>query len=447
MIARPAHDVLLAEAWAALGLPDEPPAITLDPAPGSATPLPALELAVGAVSAQLAAARLLSGGSDAAVGLDAAHVATAFTSERHVRLGGKSVGAGFAPLSRFWRTADGWLRLHANSPRHRAAALRVLGCDDDEPDRVGRIVQEWAATALESAVVDAGGAASAVRTEAQWSAHPQGAAVATGPLMRLERAAEGPLRCRVPAGLRVLDLTRVIAGPVATRSLASHGADVLRVDPPAMPDDPRGLLDTGAGKRHVDLDLHTAADRRTVEELLAEADVVVQGYRPGALDRFGLDPAALTERHPHLVVVRLSAWGTTGPWGRRRGFDSLVQAATGIAVTCGADGEPGVLPAQALDHATGHLAAATVLAALSRQRVEGGGWHGELSLSRTAHWLLTANRDRPGEWPAVDPAQCRVDLPSPRGPVSVVRPPGAPVWAHAARLPGETAAAWLPRQV
>jgi crotonobetainyl-CoA:carnitine CoA-transferase CaiB-like acyl-CoA transferase len=224
----------------------------------------------------------------------------------------------------------------------------------------------------------------------------------------------------------------VIAGPFATRTLASHGADVLRIDSPRLPDDPGSLVDTGLGKRHARLDLAAAADRRTVEDLLATADVVVQGYRPGALAGFGLDPAALAERHPHLVVVSLSAWGTEGPWAGRRGFDSLVQAATGIALECGSPDEPGVLPAQALDHATGHLAAATVLAAVARRRDEGGGWHGELSLARTAHWLLGAPRQAPEDGEPADPGPYLLSLPSAEGTVTVVGPPGSPPWRTAA---------------
>jgi crotonobetainyl-CoA:carnitine CoA-transferase CaiB-like acyl-CoA transferase len=262
--------------------------------------------------------------------------------------------------------------------------------------------------------------------------------------MTLRRVAEGPARAPSLDGLRVLDLTRVIAGPVATRTLASHGADVLRVDGPRLPDDRGGLLDTGAGKRHVVLDLADAADRRTVEELLGQADVVVQGYRPGALDAFGLDPPALADRHPHLVTVRLSAWGTTGPWRERRGFDSLVQAATGIAELCGGPDDPGVLPAQALDHGTGHLAAAVVMGALARQRLEGGGWFGELSLVRTAHWLLDAS---PGPEPPddADPARYLLDLPTPGGTATVVAPPGSPAWVSAAVLPPDADPVWCAR--
>jgi crotonobetainyl-CoA:carnitine CoA-transferase CaiB-like acyl-CoA transferase len=214
------------------------------------------------------------------------------------------------------------------------------------------------------------------------------------------------------------------------------------VDGPRFPDDPDGLLDTGSGKRHVTLDLASSADRRTVEELLAGADVVVQGYRPGALDAFGLNPQALAVRHPHLVVVRLSAWGDAGPWARRRGFDSLAQAATGIADLYGTQEAPGVLPAQALDHATGHLAAAVVLRALARQRAEGGGWHGELSLAQTAHWLLATD----GGQDDLGPGKAEpylIELPSEQGRVTVVGPPGSPPWTAAASFP--PSAQWRPR--
>ncbi|MGY1823609.1 CoA transferase [Geodermatophilus sp. SYSU D00079] len=416
------------------------PAVRVSGATGLDGPLPVPDLAVGAVAAQLLAARRLAGRPLDGLEVDAAHVGLAFRSERYAAVGGRPVAPGFAPLSRFWRTADGWLRLHGNYPHHRDAALRVLGPEG------GPAAERWRAEELEAAVVAEGGAAAAVRPRSAWAGTPQGRAVAAAPLVGLRRVADGPARASSPAGVRVLDLTRVIAGPVATRTLASHGADVLRVDSPRLAEDPGQLVDTGPGKRHVLLDLAAAADRRTVEELLAGADVVVQGYRPGALARFGLDPAALADRFPHLVVVSLSAWGAAGPWGGRRGFDSLVQAATGIAVECGSADAPGVLPAQALDHATGHLAAATVLAALARRGEEGGGWHGELSLAGTAHWLLSAPRG-PSEpaGPPVDPGPYLLSLPSAAGAVTLVAPPGSPPWPTAAAGPAGQRPGWLPR--
>jgi hypothetical protein len=423
---------------AAVGVGRAAPQLAVDGETALGGPLPVPGLAVGSVAAQLLAARDLTG-SSGRLTVDARHVGVAFRSERFARLDGQAVAMGFAPLSRFWRTADGWLRLHGNYPHHRAAALAVLGED------VGAAAVRWRAEDLESAVVAAGGAAAAVRTAAEWRDHPQGRAVSGLPLMGVERVAHGAGRTVELEGLRVLDLTRVIAGPVATRALASHGADVLRIDAPHLPDDRGTLIDTGAGKRHVVLDLADPADRRTVEELLVQADVVVQGYRPGALEAYGMGPGELAERHPHLVTVRLSAWGSAGPWAHRRGFDSLVQAATGIADLYGAPEGPGVLPAQALDHATGQLAAALVMGALARQRAEGGGWYGELSLARTAHWLLDAPTGPREPVVDVDPAPYLLDLATPAGTATVVAPPGSPPWTRAAVLPPAADPVWCAR--
>jgi crotonobetainyl-CoA:carnitine CoA-transferase CaiB-like acyl-CoA transferase len=202
----------------------------------------------------------------------------------------------------------------------------------------------------------------------------------------------------------VLDLTRVIAGPVAGRTLAALGAEVLRVDPPGLAELPEAHLDTGPGKRSALLDL---ADEPAREALLAGADVVLTGYRPGALDRFGLAPQQLAARHPGMVVGRVSAWGEVGPWAPRRGFDSLVQAVSGIAEVESRDGRtPGALPAQALDHASGHLLAAGVLCALRAQRSEGGSHGVAVALARTAGALLdlpggTAAPDTEPDWPVV----------------------------------------------
>ncbi|WP_309059864.1 CoA transferase [Streptomyces sp.] len=343
-------------------------------------------------AAELAARRAGLAGAPA-VRVDDGAVATAFVSERHLRVGGRAPVA-FAPLSRFWRTADGWVRTHANYPHHRARLLTALGVPD-HPEAVAAALAEWSAREAEEAVYAAGGLTVALRTPGEWAAHEQGAAVGKLPLVERERLDSARTRVctragRDPllpaAGLRVLDLTRVVAGPVATRTLALLGADVLRVDAPWLPELPDQHADTGFGKRSARLDLATGRD--TFEELLATADVVVTGYRPGALDRFGLTPEALAERRPGVVVAQLSAWGARGPWGDRRGFDSLVQVATGIAATEGSAGRPGALPAQALDHGTGYLLAAGVLRALTEQMDEGGSRVVRVALARTAGWLL-----------------------------------------------------------
>ncbi|NUR50896.1 MAG: hypothetical protein HOV71_22430 [Hamadaea sp.] len=378
------------QAWAALG-GGAAPAYTVGDQPVLAAALPVADLALATVAAcACAAAELMRarGAQAPEATIDAARVATAFTSERHLRRAGQSFGT-FAPESAFFRAADGWVRTHANYPHHRERLHHVLGSD------IAAAVAERLALEVEEQVLAAGGLAVAVRTAEDWAASAPGQAVARLPLIG-RHADPGIRRQQLPAftgdrpaaGYRVLDLTRVIAGPVATRTLAFLGADVLRIDPPQLPELEGQWLDTGIGKRSTQLDLARPTDHAAFEELLADADVVVTGYRPGALDRFGLSPAALLDRRPGLVVARLSAWGAEGPWSGRRGFDSLVQAATGIALVEGTVDRPGVLPAQALDHGTGYLLAAAVLRALAEQVATGAGHVAELCLARTGKWLL-----------------------------------------------------------
>ncbi|KUL54763.1 CoA-transferase [Streptomyces sp. NRRL F-4489] len=399
-------------AWAALGGdPALTERISYTGPPGLlAARLPVMALARSTVAVcALAAAELAArrdGGSPPAVRVDDGAVATAFLSERHLRIDGRPLTA-FAPFSRFWRTADGWLRTHANYPHHRARLLATLGLPESAgPADAEALIAGQRAEDVQEAVYAAGGLAIAARTPEEWAAHPQGATVARHPLLTRETLPTGAPPRPLPAlaghpvlpaaGLRVLDLTRVIAGPVATRTLALLGADVLRVDAPQLPESQDAHSDTGFGKRSTALDLGSRSGRESFEALLAGADVVVTGYRPGALDRFGLAPGALAERRPGLVVARISAWGDDGPWGGRRGFDSVVQVATGIAaLEADADGTPGALPAQALDHGTGYLLAAAVLRALTEQADTGGSHLATFALARTAHWLMTALGDEP----------------------------------------------------
>ncbi|MEU3860230.1 CoA transferase [Streptomyces sp. NPDC028722] len=415
--------------------------------------LPVRQLARACVGAcALAAAELAARraglGEVPGVRVDDGAVAAAFQSERLLRVDGREPAL-FAPLSRFWRTADGWVRTHANYPHHRARLLGALDLPHDAPvEKVAGRLAALSALEAEDAVRGAGGLAVALRTPAQWQAQEQAAEVARRPLVERERLDAARTRVLPPldpatapllpaAGLRVLDLTRVLAGPVATRTLALLGADVLRVDAPWLPELPDQHADTGLGKRSATLDL--AAGRDTFEDLLSTADVVVTGYRPGALDRFGLSPRELVARRRGLIVAQVSAWGAFGPWGGRRGFDSLVQAATGIAVTEGSAGEPGALPAQALDHGTGYLLAAAVLRALTEQSYEGGSRLVRLALARTAHWLTTGIGPDSAEgvpYPGPEAWLTRTDGPPGRlrhagpavsftgGPTAWARPPG-----------------------
>lgn len=332
-----------------------------------------------------------------AIDVDPLRTATAVTSEQHLRIDGEHPQA-WSELSGFWRAADGWVRTHANYSHHRERLLDSLGLwHGSGADDVGRSITTWDSHDLEDAVAARGGVLARVRTEQEWRAHPQAIAVAGHPLLGISQLDEKPNGWRVPAaldaplaGIRVLDLTRVIAGPVATRTLALWGADVLRVDSPLNPEIGWQHLDTGAGKRSTLLDLGRPSDRATFDALLETADVVVTGYRAGSLDKYGLSPSALVERRPGIVVARLSAWGPDGPFADRRGFDSIVQAASGIATIESADGEkPGAMPAQALDHSAGYLLATGIAAALRDER---GGALVETSLARIAQTLLASPR-------------------------------------------------------
>ncbi|MGQ0837894.1 CoA transferase [Actinokineospora sp.] len=276
------------------------------------------------------------------VSVDIRHAAEAFRGERHLLVDGASPGEVWAPLSGDYRAADGWVKLHCNYPHHEAAVRSVLG------DDVAAEVARRPAVSVEEAVLAAGGAAAAMRSAGQWRAHPQGVAVAAEPLVSVERVGDGPPRPlpaadRPLAGVRVLDLTHVIAGPVCGRTLAAHGADVLHVGAAHLPTVRPLVIDTGFGKRSCHLDLRVPGDREALRGLLADADVLVQSYRPDSLSTKGFGPADLP---PGVILVSLSAYGHSGPWRARRGFDSLVQLACGIADEGGV-GRPVPLPAQA----------------------------------------------------------------------------------------------------
>ncbi len=297
-----------------------------------------------------------------------------------------------------YRARDGWIRLHTNAPHHRDAALAVLQA---APERsiVAKAVAQWDAVDLETAVIARGGCAGAMHGWQTWQQHEQGSAVLAEPLLHW-RAGATAVRPdwdidpqRPLSGIRVLDMTRVLAGPVATRFLASLGAEVLRIDPPGWDEavlEPEVTL----GKRCARLDLHQAADRRQWESLLQGADVLVHGYRSDALDRLGLDADTRQQLRPGLVDVSLDAYGFSGPWKARRGFDSIVQMSMGIAElgqrSAGAD-KPLPLPVQALDHATGYLLACAALRALQRRAASGAGCIVRASLARTGALLMAAN--------------------------------------------------------
>ena len=373
-----------------------------------------------------------------------------------VRPSGWEPPAPWDPIAGDYRASDGWIRLHTNAQRHRAAALRVLGTAA-ERDAVAAAVATWEAQALEDAVVDAGGAAALMRTAEAWAAHPQGVALAAEPLVARSpgSALAGPSTwdpdpARPLRGARILDLTRVLAGPVATRLLAGLGATVLRVDPPDW-DEPALEPDMTLGKRAARLDARAPDGAERLRELLASADAIVHGYRSDALEGLGLGEAERRAARPGLIDVSLDAYGFTGPWARRRGFDSLVQMSAGIAEhgmrAAGAD-RPVPLPVQALDHATGYLVAAAAIRAFADRARDGVGSTARLSLARTA---LELERVRDLAT-AVEPGAPAEPLPStpittPWGPADLLEPPfvveGVGVaWSEPPRPLGADAPRW-----
>jgi hypothetical protein len=409
------------------------------------------DIAVACIATALRAAVALDPPRRSAlIELERGHVADACRSERFFAVDGQVAGAAFAPLSRFWPAADGWVRAHANYPWHRQAVLDALELDGPVADQVGEAIASLRGEEFEQRVFAAGGVGAAVRSFEEWNRHPQGRAVADEPLISLDVVGDAAPRS-TPSRARVLDLTRVIAGPVCTRLLGALGSDVLRVDPPRRRDmAPGRFADSLLAKRSSTLDLTNSADAERIHALLDGADVVVQGYRPGALSRYGLSAEELAQRHPGTVVVILDAWGHSGPWSGRRGFDSVVQAATGLAVgEADAGDQPGALPCQLLDHGTGYLAAAAALDGLRRQRRYGGTPIRRVSLARTAYWVasIPTQRDVAPEPDGDAAPQHLVRIPANGRTLTAVAPPGivagqALRWPHGSHGYGADRPAW-----
>jgi crotonobetainyl-CoA:carnitine CoA-transferase CaiB-like acyl-CoA transferase len=313
----------------------------------------------------------------------------------------------------FYETRDGrWIQLHTNFPHHLQGVLTVLGCANDR-DAVASAIRGWDGATLDQTLADAGLCAALIRTPQEWAALDQAKAIASLPLFEIERIGDAPVEPprqrgadRPLAGVRVLDLSRIIAGPVAGRALAQHGADVLMINGPHLPNIAPLVIDNGRGKRSALVDLREPAGREALRALAGDADVFLQAYRPGALAARGFGAEEMARVRPGIVYVSVSAYGHEGPWAQRRGFDSLVQSASGIAFTerqAAGWNEPKHLPCQALDHATGYLAAFGAMAALARRATEGGSWHVRVSLAQTGRWLQSFGQ-MPEGWKAPDVA-------------------------------------------
>jgi crotonobetainyl-CoA:carnitine CoA-transferase CaiB-like acyl-CoA transferase len=386
---------------------------------------------IGAAALAAAECHRLRTGRRQRVEVEQRRALAVFRSERYMRIDDGAAPPLRDPLMGFYETRDGrWIQLHTNFPHHRQGVVKLLGCADDHA-AVSEAIRGWEGAVLDQALADAGLCAALIRHPGEWNALEQAAALAALPLMEIERidgAADrveppmpigrevsdagdrgvlrgtGAVHARPLSGVRVLDLSRIIAGPVAGRTLAQHGADVLLVNGPHLPNIAPLVVDNGRGKRSALLDLRRDEARATLHALANEADVFLQAYRPGALAAHGFSPEALARAKPGIVYVSICAYGHTGPWAQRRGFDSLVQSATGIAWTereAAGGTAPKHLPCQALDHATGYLAAFGAMAALMRRAVDGGSWHVRVSLAQTGRWLQSFGTI-PDGWRAPD---------------------------------------------
>lgn len=373
---------------------------------GGADPVLPTPFCIGAAGAAalaasgLAAAELwqVRTGRRQRVTIDIRQATAALRSGRYLQLAGTDVSSERNSIMGFYPTRDGrWAYLHCNFPNHRAAALSILGVAEDRA-AVAHAVATWNAADLEEAIIAARGAGGMVRTQAEWARHPQAAAVAALPLMEVMRIGDSapeplPAGDRPLSGIRVLDLTRVLAGPTCARTLAEHGADVLRITGAHLPSLGYQELDTGHGKLAAHLDLRASGDVAILRGLVRNADVFSQGYRPGTLAGRGLSPEELAKIRPGLVYVSLCAFGHVGPWAARRGFDTVVQTVSGMTVRqaeCFPGKSPGpqFYPVSAIDYCTGYLMAFGAMAALARRTREGGSWLVRVSLAQVGKWIV-----------------------------------------------------------
>jgi crotonobetainyl-CoA:carnitine CoA-transferase CaiB-like acyl-CoA transferase len=396
---------ILAGLWTGIGGdPSTLPVVTLT---GDEPQLPSSFRVAAAAQVSIAAAGLaaahiwqLRSGQSQGVSVDMRHAVVECRSERYLRLDGNPPPPAWDAIAGIYKTRDGkFVRLHTNFPHHRAAVCQVLNCAA-EREAVQAALLQWDGEAFETAAYAAGGVVALMRSYDEWLALPQAEAITALPLIEITRIGEAapkpwPSGDRPLSGLRVLDLSRVIAGPVAGRTLAAHGADVMLISSPDLPAIPWLTIDTGRGKLSSFVDLKSEQGRDVLRGLLAEADIFSQSYRPWSLAALGLSPADAAIISPGIVYVSLSAYGREGPWAERRGFDSLVQCATGFnhaeGQAAGVEG-PKELPAQMLDHATGYLMAFGAMMARVRQAREGGSWHVQVSLARTGKWLWDMGR-------------------------------------------------------
>jgi crotonobetainyl-CoA:carnitine CoA-transferase CaiB-like acyl-CoA transferase len=386
--------------------------------------------AVGVAASELWSLR--TGRPRQRISVDIRATAASLRSSRYLRVDGKPPPEVWDPLSGFYPVAAGrWVSIHCNFAAHRAAALRVLGMPADRA-AAEEASRGWDANELEDAIHAAGGCAGLARTSAEWAQHAQHAAVAMQPLLEITRIGDAPAEplpaaSRPLSGVRVLDLTRVLAGPTCARTLAEHGAEVLKIGAAHIPDMKTTEIDTGIGKLSALLDLRNAQEIGTLRALLRDADVFSQSYRPGTLAARGFSPGDVASLRPGIVYVSLSAWGDTGPWHSRRGFDTIVQTVSGMAFETGP--KPRYLPVSAIDYVSGYLMTFGAMVALARRAREGGSWLVRAALARTGRWIAdfgalgaAAIAGVPAELPADELERLMTEIDAPIGRVRHLKP-------------------------
>jgi crotonobetainyl-CoA:carnitine CoA-transferase CaiB-like acyl-CoA transferase len=328
--------------------------------------------------------------------------AAALRGSRYLRINGEKPAEDPEKITGFYPLRDGrWMYLHCNFFNLRDRNLAVLGAAQQR-DAVAKAVAKWDGLELENAIFEGGGACSFVRSDEEWRALPQMQAVARLPLLEIVRIGDAPAQPlpagdRPLSGVRVLDLTRVLAGPTCARTLAEHGADVLRVTREDLADMGPTDFDTGIGKLCTHIDLRNPPEAETMRGLVRECDVFSQSYRPGALARHGLSPEAIAQLRPGIVYVTLSAWGREGPWRERRGYDTIVQSANGMAWQPN-NQRPAFLPYSAQDYVAGYVLAFGAMVALARRVREGGSWLVRASLAGAGHWIRQHGLLEPSEY-------------------------------------------------
>ena len=355
-----------------------------------------------------------------------------------------------------WPTKDGrWFLPHFGLPNLQKRVLKVLDCEPN-PKSVSKAVAQWDALDLEEAIDEARVCGAMVRSNSEWLDHPHGQALKAKPIVEIIKISDSEPEPftegnRPLSGIRVLDLTRILAGPIAARTLAENGAEVLMVTAESLPQIKEHVIDTSHGKRSCYLNLKTAKGSAHLKELVRGTDVFSQGYRPGMLSGLGFGPEDLAEIRPGIIYLSISCFGSDGPFSHRAGWEQVAQTVTGICKEGGIN-RPELLPAAACDYTTGYLGAYGVLLALARRAREGGSYHVRVSLCQSGMFIYRQGRTESVE-PGLDLSETELEVlrtnsETAHGPLRHLGPvlylsETQPYWSRPTPMLGGDAPEWL----